>query len=176
MKLDNCQNDIKSLKINNTITNNPQKIANTFNDYFLNVTDTVIRDIKKITMILRITQTILVTWLKNLAGHVQELIGTMQQLIKLIRLSNPWRLKLIWVWWNPHRKILKLSAPFIIFPLTYICNKSLLSCVFPNRTKYAIIKPLYKKGDKLLTTNYRPISLLISMSKISEKTNILKII
>jgi len=30
----NCQNDIKSLNINNTITNNPQEIVNTFNDYF----------------------------------------------------------------------------------------------------------------------------------------------
>jgi len=38
----NCQNDIKYLKINNTIMNNPQEIANTFNDYFLTVVDTII--------------------------------------------------------------------------------------------------------------------------------------
>jgi len=50
-------------------------------------------------------------------------------------------------------KILKLSAPFIISPITYICNKSLSSGVFPERLKYAIIKPVYKKGDKLVTTN-----------------------
>jgi hypothetical protein len=42
-----CHNDIKSLKINNTISNNPQKIANTFNDYFSTATDTVIINIKK---------------------------------------------------------------------------------------------------------------------------------
>jgi GTP-sensing pleiotropic transcriptional regulator CodY len=48
----NCQNDINSLNINNTITNNPQEIANTFNDYFLTVADTVIGNIKRITMIL----------------------------------------------------------------------------------------------------------------------------
>jgi len=41
------QNYIKSLKINNTITNFLQKTANTFNDYLLNVTATVIRNIKK---------------------------------------------------------------------------------------------------------------------------------
>jgi len=35
--------------------------------------------------------------------------------------------------------------------------------------KYAIIKPVYRKGDKLLTANYRPISLLTSFSKIFEK-------
>jgi hypothetical protein len=37
----NCQNEIKYLNINNTITKNPQEIANTFNDYFLTVLDTV---------------------------------------------------------------------------------------------------------------------------------------
>ena len=52
----NCQNNIKSLKINNTITNTPQEIANTFNDYFLAVADTVIENIKKMIMILWIMQ------------------------------------------------------------------------------------------------------------------------
>jgi hypothetical protein len=66
-------------------------------------------------------------------------------------------------------KILKLSAPFIISPLAYICNKSLSSVVFPERLKYAIIKPVCKKGDKLLTTNYKPVSLLTFFSKIYEK-------
>ena len=41
----NCQKHIKPLKINNTTTNNPQVTANTFNDYFLTVLDTVIRNI-----------------------------------------------------------------------------------------------------------------------------------
>ena len=31
------------------------------------------------------------------------------------------------------------------------------------------MKPVYKKGDELLTTNYRSISLLTSFSKIFEK-------
>jgi hypothetical protein len=66
-------------------------------------------------------------------------------------------------------KILKLSAPFIISPLTCICNKSLFSGIFPERLKYAIIKPVYKKGKKLLTTYYRSVSLLTSFSKIFEK-------
>jgi hypothetical protein len=43
----NSQNNIKSLNFNNTITNNPQEIANTFNDYFLTVADIVIGKIKK---------------------------------------------------------------------------------------------------------------------------------
>jgi hypothetical protein len=35
--------------------------------------------------------------------------------------------------------------------------------------KYSEIKPLYKKGDKSQTTNYRPILLLTSFSKVLEK-------
>ena len=50
-----AQNDVKSLKINNAITNNPQTIANTFNEYVLTVAETVISNIKQITVILEIT-------------------------------------------------------------------------------------------------------------------------
>jgi len=46
-------------------------------------------------------------------------------------------------------KLLELSVPFIISPLTYICNKFLSSGEFPKRLKYAIIRPVYSKGDKL---------------------------
>jgi hypothetical protein len=58
---------------------------------------------------------------------------------------------------------------FIISPLTHICNKSLSQGVFPNRLKFSIVKPIFKNGDKLITSSYRPISLLASFSKVFEK-------
>ena len=66
-------------------------------------------------------------------------------------------------------KILKISAPFISSPLSYICNKSMLSGIFPTRIKYAIVKPLLKKGDKENIANYRLIYLLTSFSKVFVK-------
>lgn len=63
-------------------------------------------------------------------------------------------------------KILKVSSPFIISPLTYICNRMLANGTFPDRLKYSEIKPIYKKGNKTHISNYRPISLLPVFSKI----------
>ena len=45
-------------------------------------------------------------------------------------------------------KVLKISAPFISPPLSYICSKSMLTGIFPARLKYATVKSLLKKGNK----------------------------
>jgi hypothetical protein len=66
-------------------------------------------------------------------------------------------------------KLLKISANYICSPLTYICNKSVSTEIFPERLKYSVINPLYKKGDKTDPSNYRPISMLTSFSKVLEK-------
>ena len=66
-------------------------------------------------------------------------------------------------------KILKLSIYYISSPLMHIHNRMLSSGVFPTRLKFAEVKLIYKKGDKNVTFNYRPISLLTSFSKIFEK-------
>jgi len=65
--------------------------------------------------------------------------------------------------------IIKFSAPFIISSLTYTCNAVLSTGVFPDRLKYSIVKPIFKKGNKQEISNYRPIYLLTSFSKIMEK-------
>jgi hypothetical protein len=51
----------------------------------------------------------------------------------------------------------------------HICNKVLSSGIFPIRLKYAVIKPIFKTGDRSDISNYRPISLLPSFSKVFEK-------
>ena len=54
-------------------------------------------------------------------------------------------------------------------PLTYIFNKSLSIGVFPELFKLAKINPIFKKDNPHEITNYRPISLLPTLSKILEK-------
>jgi Notch-like protein len=65
--------------------------------------------------------------------------------------------------------ILKISAPAIGSPLTYIYNKSFSTGVFPICLNYSDIISLFKNGDKTNMMNYRPISLLTSFSKVIEK-------
>jgi hypothetical protein len=66
-------------------------------------------------------------------------------------------------------RILKMSAPYILSPLTYIFNKVLSMGIFHDRLKFSEVKPLYQKGNTSDFSNYRPISLLTSFSKVIEK-------
>jgi len=41
--------------------------------------------------------------------------------------------------------------------------------IFPERLKYAVIKSIFKNGDRNNVSNYKPISLLPAFSKVFEK-------
>jgi hypothetical protein len=60
-------------------------------------------------------------------------------------------------------------ANLIVPPLTAVINKSFSSGVFPDLCKIAKIILIYKSGDENECTNYRPISILPSLSKVFEK-------
>jgi hypothetical protein len=49
---------------------------------------------------------------------------------------------------NSDYKLLKLCRQQIIKPLTYVINMSLAMGLYPERLKYAIINPVYKKGER----------------------------
>lgn len=66
-------------------------------------------------------------------------------------------------------KLLKEIKFEIIHPLTLIINQSIQTGIFPDALKIAKVKPLYKKGDSSLLNNYRPISLLPTISKVFER-------
>ena len=66
--------------------------------------------------------------------------------------------------------LLKKIANIIKPALALIINQSLCTGIFPSKLKIAKVLPLYKnKGDCHLFDNYRPISLLPTISKIFEK-------
>ena len=64
--------------------------------------------------------------------------------------------------------LLKKVACLIAEPFCHVINLSLEQGHFPTGLKKALVKPLFKKGDCKSVENYRPISLLSSISKIFE--------
>ena len=66
-------------------------------------------------------------------------------------------------------RLLKDSADLITASLTKLFNSSLQSSTFPAIWKSAKVTSLHKSGDKSAPKNYRPISVLPTLSKILEK-------
>ena len=62
-----------------------------------------------------------------------------------------------------------ISYTNILAPLTYICNKSFESGVFPDQMKIANILPLFKNSNRNEFFNYRPVSILPQFKTILEK-------
>ena len=54
-------------------------------------------------------------------------------------------------------------------PLAYILNRCMEVGYCPSAFKASVVLPLHKNGDHMVVTNYRPISLITSYSKIFEK-------
>jgi len=50
--------------------------------------------------------------------------------------------------------ILKYCAKVISKPFSHICNFSLTNGLFPDRCKYALVLPVYKKGERTNRSNY----------------------
>ncbi|NNK28926.1 MAG: RNA-directed DNA polymerase, partial [Flavobacteriaceae bacterium] len=65
--------------------------------------------------------------------------------------------------------LLKTLQQEISKPLLYLVNRSISQGIVPDFWKMAKIIPIHKKGDKKDFGNYRPISLLPTISKILEK-------
>ena len=66
-------------------------------------------------------------------------------------------------------KILKNNKDVLSKPLCHLINHVFVSGTFPQQVKTAKIISVYKKGDPLDCTNYRPISFLSNLGKLIEK-------
>lgn len=66
-------------------------------------------------------------------------------------------------------KIIKQCGDFIVPAITSLINKSIDCATFPDLLKEARVVPIFKSGDKNDPHNYRPISILPTISKIFER-------
>ena len=66
-------------------------------------------------------------------------------------------------------RMLKSTCNTVCAPLTRLFNLSLRDHQYPGLWKVAHVMPLFKKGDKSLTSNYRPVSLTSNVGKSFER-------
>jgi exonuclease III len=158
---------VSSLILDKITITNTATIANTFNNYFTSIADSINIANNNVSTSNRTNP---IDYLHKFHGdNVKKLNwkpATTHEIEIIIRNMES---KESCGYDEISSRILKLSLPFIISPLTHICNAALNTGIFPNRLKYAIIKPIFKKGNKQDVSNYRPISLLTTFSKVFEK-------
>ena len=164
-KLCNTQNDksnvVSMLKIKDKRCGNSQLIANEFGNYFANVGERYAKKIKQPK--------------KNIKDYL-DLIQSSQTSIFMKPCTLTETKKLLTTLPNKgssgvdkiNNILLKKLANEIADPLTHIVNSSIEQGIFPDLMKCALVVPLYKAKSREEVTNYRPISLLMTVSKIIE--------
>ena len=70
---------------------------------------------------------------------------------------------------NVSIRIIKIFDTVIVEPLSIIFNNCINQSKFPDIWERSNICPIHKKGDKQITNNYRPVSLLLTCWEIFEK-------
>ncbi|CAG4977986.1 unnamed protein product [Colias eurytheme] len=72
-------------------------------------------------------------------------------------------------WDNIPANIIQRARKALISPIVHTINLCLDKGIFPSVFKKAIVRPIHKGGSRDSILNYRPISILSSLSKIFEK-------
>ena len=143
-----------------TINNDPVKMANIFNHYFVNVGSNIDKSIPR-------TKKSPTDYLKNRNSNSLFLTPITEQDIEIIIQSlNP--RKAIGPY-NTPVFLLKILSRHVAKPLSTIVNQSFQTGIFPDALKVGKVTPLHKKDSCDNRSNYRPISILSAFSKIIEK-------
>merc|ERR1712179_118848 len=157
----NKQSTINNLKINNTTINDPEQIANTINDFFINIGPKLASKFKN-----------------NDSNSFMKFMGDSNEQSMYLHETNPnevaklitkLKMKKSAGFDELSAKFLNICAPYISEPLANIFNASINTGTNPDLLKIARVTPIYKKGSKSDPSNYRPISVLSQVNKIYEK-------
>jgi len=156
--------EIQALNVEGKEITDQQTIAETFNEYFIAIAENVKRQNKN-NFINDDNDTMdshtrfMEQAFTNPYPSMEWICTTtedIERIIKSLKIKNSYGYD------ERSTKILKISCPFVSSPINYICNKMLFWGVFPDRLKYATIKPPHKNEDRYEVANYRPVLLLKS--------------
>ena len=142
----------------NTISE-PKEIANAFNDFFVSIGDTGVLNTNR-----NIDFNQYMPLKTNCTLIFQEItVNNTRRIIDSLKPKTSTGVDSV------SNKLLKFVKNAISEPLTIIINQMLRVGIFPDLLKISKVVPVYKKDNNTNLSNYSPISLLPSMSKIFEK-------
>jgi signal recognition particle subunit SEC65 len=152
---------VEKLNINGESLSDPVDIANSFNKFFVAVGQQISDNVSPISKnpedYIHYNQDVPDMLLQNTTPeHVKKIISKLQP--KLSFDAN-----------GVSTKMIKFIGDVIALPLSHIFNISLREGVFPHKLKMCRVIPIFKAGNAQDCDNYRPISLLSSISKVLEK-------
>ena len=160
-KVNDKSNISETFKIENIETTNPKKISEGFCNYFTNVGPDLSKQIPP--PIRTYQQYISVKTPTNSLFLYPTDPNEINSIVKRMKPKKSTGQDNISSW------LLKQINETICQPVAILINKSMEEGTFPNKLKISKIIPIYKSKDKDQLNNYRPISLLPSISKIYEK-------
>ena len=149
-----------TFKIGDTVVTNAKSVASGFNDFFANIGKDLVNQISDSARNFRefLGERVVVDFI--FAPLTPQIIYKIANKIKPKNSCGPDYIS---------SKLLKDILPIIINPLCHVFNLSLQTGYIPERFKVAKVVPIFKSGDRQQFTNYRPISLLSSFSKLLER-------
>ena len=153
---------IEKLKINGISEHRGEEIVEEFARYFVTIGE-------KYATRMTSSKKPINNYISAIPNHTSSIFlepYTEQEVSDLIRSLKPKKSSEID---NMDNIILKEIESSLTKPLMLIFNKSMETGEFPEKMKTAKVIPLHKTKSKDETTNYRPISLLLTLSKILEK-------
>ena len=160
----NKPNNLSELLVNDNLVSDPKSMADSLNDYFVNIGLTLAAEYEEESC--NVAQTISdninsfqCAQFKFSPIPVDNVVSTLRGL-KANKTNGLDKIP---------PKILKLSARIIAPSLTYIFNLSLATGIYIDDWKRARVTPIFKSGDRRQCANYRPISILPVVSKVFEK-------
>ena len=149
----------KHLILNNRNIFDQKTIANSFNEYFVNVGPKLACEIPQ-------SQRSFEMYLKESDSSFEEVTLSDEEIktafFSLKGGKSPGFDEI-------NYDIVKQNFNSLLVPLKYIFDLSLKSGTFPEKMKIVRVTPVFKSGDTSLMTNYRPISVLPCFSKMLER-------
>ena len=153
---------IDYLKINGIKEYNARMISNGFASYFANVGEKFAKQIPKPNKQIE-------SYLKKLQTSNTSVFLTPTSEVEILKIIKSLPSKLSSGHDNISNVLLKELIDILAPVLTKIFNNSFETGEFPDIMKLAEVVPLFKGKEHYLSNNYRPISLLTTISKVLEK-------